>query len=88
MQFAYCPAPVFPAASLLSCDIFPITVYSTATVKKSDILFAGRIDMLTIMAMRWNQQKHVNLAFTLARRYRKVKTLDFTFCYHIVLVYM
>lgn len=32
---------------------------------------AGRIDMLTIMAMRWNQQKFDNLASTLARRYRK-----------------
>ncbi|XP_062384555.1 uncharacterized protein LOC134071734 [Sardina pilchardus] len=32
---------------------------------------AGRIDMLTVMAMRWNQQKFDNLASTLARRYRK-----------------
>ncbi|XDV13820.1 hypothetical protein PO909_002147 [Leuciscus waleckii] len=34
---------------------------------------AGRIDMLTIMAMRWNQQKFDNLASTLARRHRKAK---------------
>ncbi|XP_059371302.1 uncharacterized protein LOC132109310 [Carassius carassius] len=32
---------------------------------------AGCIDMLTIMAMRWNQQKFDNLASTLALRYRK-----------------
>ncbi|XP_058629943.1 uncharacterized protein LOC131539389 [Onychostoma macrolepis] len=32
---------------------------------------AGRIDMLTVMAMRWNQRKFDNLASTLARRYRK-----------------
>ncbi|XP_039633813.1 uncharacterized protein LOC120544245 [Perca fluviatilis] len=32
---------------------------------------AGRIDMLTVMAMRWNKQKFDNLASTLARRYRK-----------------
>ncbi|XP_058617795.1 uncharacterized protein LOC131531206 isoform X1 [Onychostoma macrolepis] len=32
---------------------------------------AGRIDMLTVMAMRWNQRKFDNLASALARRYRK-----------------
>ncbi|XP_030277204.1 uncharacterized protein LOC115584017 isoform X2 [Sparus aurata] len=32
---------------------------------------AGRIDMLTVMAMRWNKQKFDNLASTLSRRYRK-----------------
>lgn len=55
----------------------------TATGKKGDnlifFIFAGRIDMLTIMAMRWNQQKFDNLASTLARRYRKVKTPVFPY---------
>ncbi|XP_056328705.1 uncharacterized protein LOC130241019 [Danio aesculapii] len=32
---------------------------------------AGRTDMLTLMAMRWNQQKFNNLATTLTRRYQK-----------------
>nr|XP_055048132.1 uncharacterized protein LOC129433494 [Misgurnus anguillicaudatus] len=32
---------------------------------------AVRTDMLTVMAMRWNQQKMSNLASTLARRYQK-----------------
>ncbi|KAI7804098.1 hypothetical protein IRJ41_023842 [Triplophysa rosa] len=32
---------------------------------------AGRTDMLTVMAMLWNQQKTNNLASTLARRYQK-----------------
>lgn len=32
---------------------------------------AGRIDMLTLMAMRWNQQKFNNLATALTRRYQK-----------------
>lgn len=35
--------------------------------------------MLTIMAMRWNQQKFDNLASTLARQYRKVKTPVFPY---------
>lgn len=32
---------------------------------------AGRTDMLTLMAMRWNQQKFNNLATALSRRYQK-----------------
>ncbi|CAM4703719.1 unnamed protein product [Leuciscus chuanchicus] len=32
---------------------------------------AGRTDMLTLMAMRWNQQKFDNLAISLTRRYQK-----------------
>ncbi|KAJ8349657.1 hypothetical protein SKAU_G00247870 [Synaphobranchus kaupii] len=32
---------------------------------------AGRTDMLTLMAMRWNQQKFDNLATSLTRRYQK-----------------
>ncbi|XP_045897337.1 uncharacterized protein LOC123964349 [Micropterus dolomieu] len=32
---------------------------------------AGRTDMLTLMAMRWNQQKFNNLAASLACRYQK-----------------
>ncbi|XDV42699.1 hypothetical protein PO909_011316 [Leuciscus waleckii] len=32
---------------------------------------AGRTDMLTLMAMRWNQQKFNNLAISLTRRYQK-----------------
>lgn len=32
---------------------------------------AGRTDMLTLMAMRWNQQKFNNLATALTRRYKK-----------------
>ncbi|KAK5898185.1 hypothetical protein CgunFtcFv8_015625 [Champsocephalus gunnari] len=32
---------------------------------------AGRTDMLTLMAMRWNQQKVSNLATSLSRRYLK-----------------
>lgn len=36
------------------------------------LLFAGRTDMLTLMAMRWNQQKLDNLATTLTHRYQKV----------------
>ncbi|XP_032441861.1 uncharacterized protein LOC116734515 isoform X3 [Xiphophorus hellerii] len=32
---------------------------------------AGRTDMLTLMAMRWNQQKLDNLATSLTRRYQK-----------------
>ncbi|ROL43696.1 hypothetical protein DPX16_21857 [Anabarilius grahami] len=32
---------------------------------------AGRTDMLTLMAMRWNQQKFKNLATSLACRYQK-----------------
>ncbi|XP_041825293.1 uncharacterized protein LOC121629654 [Melanotaenia boesemani] len=32
---------------------------------------AGRTDMLTLMAMRWNQQKFENLAASLSHRYRK-----------------
>ncbi|XP_039513391.1 uncharacterized protein LOC120468845 isoform X2 [Pimephales promelas] len=32
---------------------------------------AGRTDMLTLMAMRWNQQKVNNLAISLTRRYQK-----------------
>ncbi|XDV21836.1 hypothetical protein PO909_026856 [Leuciscus waleckii] len=32
---------------------------------------AGRTDMLTLMAMRWNQQKFKNLASSLACRYQK-----------------
>ncbi|KAL1278904.1 hypothetical protein QQF64_025577 [Cirrhinus molitorella] len=32
---------------------------------------AGRTDMLTLMAMRWNQQKFNNLAISLSQRYQK-----------------
>ncbi|XP_067222561.1 uncharacterized protein [Chanodichthys erythropterus] len=32
---------------------------------------AGRTDMLTLMAMRWNQQKFRNLEISLSRRYQK-----------------
>ncbi|MEQ2305486.1 hypothetical protein AMECASPLE_038384 [Ameca splendens] len=32
---------------------------------------AGRTDMLTLMAMRWNQLKLDNLAASLTRRYQK-----------------
>ena len=35
-------------------------------------VFAGRTDMLTLMAMRWNQQKFENLTTALTRRYHKV----------------
>ncbi|XP_052413701.1 uncharacterized protein LOC127958772 isoform X2 [Carassius gibelio] len=34
---------------------------------------AGRTDMLTLMAMRWNQQKFRNLAVSLTRRYQKTR---------------
>ncbi|ROL51975.1 hypothetical protein DPX16_19494 [Anabarilius grahami] len=34
---------------------------------------AGRTDMLTLMAMRWNQQKFRNLAISLTRRYQKTR---------------
>ncbi|CAL8406585.1 unnamed protein product [Arctogadus glacialis] len=38
---------------------------------------AGRTDMLTLLAMRWNQQKTDNLATSLSRRYlRTTKALD------------
>lgn len=37
-------------------------------------VFAGRTDMLTLMVMRWNQQKFNNLATALTRRYQKVMT--------------
>ncbi|CAL8239879.1 unnamed protein product, partial [Gadus morhua 'NCC'] len=38
---------------------------------------AGRNDMLTLMAMRWNEQKMKNLATYLSRRYLKTtKALD------------
>lgn len=36
--------------------------------------------MLTVMAMRWNEQKFANLASTLTRRYQKVKTQ--VYCMH------
>jgi len=41
--------------------------------------------MLTLMAMRWNQQKVNNLAISLTRRYQKVMTsveliLDVQYC--------
>ncbi|KAI9532513.1 hypothetical protein NQZ68_031215 [Dissostichus eleginoides] len=32
---------------------------------------AGRTDMLTLLAMRWNQQKINNLATSLSHRYQK-----------------
>ncbi|XP_042577261.1 uncharacterized protein LOC122136760 [Cyprinus carpio] len=34
---------------------------------------AGRTDMLTLMAMRWNQQKFRNLAISLTRQYQKTR---------------
>ena len=37
-------------------------------------IFAGRTDMLSLMAMHWNQQKVDNLATSLCRRYQKVIT--------------
>lgn len=48
-------------------------------------MFAGRTDMLSLMAMRWNQQKFRNLAISLSRRYQKVMTsvefvLDGQYC--------
>jgi hypothetical protein len=43
------------------------------------LLFAGRTDMLTLMAMRWNQQKFNYLATSLTRRYQKVDMSHF-FC--------
>ncbi|XP_077093872.1 uncharacterized protein LOC143745629 [Siphateles boraxobius] len=46
-------------------------ILSRIAVTAKHMSKAGRIDMLTVMAMRWNQQKFNNLASTLARRYRK-----------------
>ncbi|KAF1380183.1 hypothetical protein PFLUV_G00184130 [Perca fluviatilis] len=43
---------------------------TTKHMSKADKV-TRRIDMLTVMAMRWNKQKFDNLASTLARRYRK-----------------
>lgn len=36
------------------------------------VLFAGRTDMLTLMAMRWNHQKLNHLHTSLTHRYQKV----------------
>lgn len=41
---------------------------------------AGCADMLTLMAMRWNQQKFDNFATSLSRRYLKVITLWIVLC--------
>lgn len=49
--------------------------------------FTGRTDMLTLMAMRWNQQKFNNLAASLACRYQKVEMsiVIFLYCKYLLL---
>lgn len=49
--------------------------------------FPGRTDMLTLMAMRWNQQKFKNLASSLACRYQKVEMniVIFFYCKYLLL---
>lgn len=51
------------------------------------IFFVGRTDMLTLMAMRWNQQKFNNLATSLACRYQKVEMsiVIFLYCKYLLL---
>lgn len=40
---------------------------------------AGRNDMLTLLAIRWNQQKCQNLATALSQRYHKVNRNNIIF---------
>ena len=53
--------------------------WGTCSTTQMSLLFAGRTDMLTLMAMRWNQQKFNYLATSLTRRYQKVDMSHF-FC--------